>query len=370
MRIAYVVLNLEEMTMLGGVGKKIKAQIKLWRELTHEVRVFILAPNEFVFDGILSYSFKFIERKYEPSIFIQRELSRIKMLKTIIQEVEIYKPDIIYFRYGLYTFPLHRLFLNIPGVIEINTNDVDEYRYRGWFYYWYNRFTRSIIFKQAAGIVTPTHELGQMSFNQVYGKPLTVISNGIDLNEFRSLPPTTNKIPVLAFVATPGFPWNGFDKIIKFAVLCQDIKFQIIGYGRGDNLYEIPMNVELMGFLNKEEIREALKNVDAVFGTLALHRKKMEEACPLKVREALAYGLPLIYAYKDTDLENINSDCLLRLPNTENNMIENFDRIRKFAYCMRGKRLDRQLVSSRIDQRKKEIERLIFFEDFLLSNKI
>jgi glycosyltransferase involved in cell wall biosynthesis len=202
----------------------------------------------------------------------------------------------------------------------------------------------------------------------VYRKPIIVVTNGIDLSDFTSLPPTKNEIPVLAFVATPGYPWHGVDKLYKLAVLCQDITFIVIGYGPDDCPKRPPANMELLGFMNQVEIQKALLRADAAFGTLALHRKNMEEACPLKVREALAYGLPIIYAYKDTDLEGIESEFLLRLPNTENNVIDNIDAIREFAYQMRGRRVDRQLISKRIDQRTKEMQRLDFFEEIICSS--
>lgn len=369
MRIAYVVLHLDEGIMRGGVGKKIRRQVNLWREFNHDVRAFILSPEDFYFLGVKSYPFDSLDGKLHKLPMFPRELSRSQTLQLLIRDVEAYGPDIIYFRYGLYAFPLHRLYKFAPVVVEINTNDIDEYRYRGLFYYWFNKLTRWIILRNAAGVVAPSFEIKNFPCNQVYRKPIIVVTNGIDLNDFTSLPPTTNETPVLAFVATPGYPWHGFDKIYKLAVLSQDINFIVIGYGPGDcPKRPPPSNMELLGFLNQEEIQKALLKTDAAFGTLALHRNNMEEACPLKVREALAYGLPIIYAYKDTDLVDIDSELLLRLPNTENNVIDNVDAIREFAYQMRGRRVDRGLISSRIDQRIKEIQRLEFFEEIICSS--
>jgi len=351
--------------MQGGVGNKIKSQVHFWREMNHAVQVFILSPDEYYFDSVKSYSYDFSSNKISTFRLLKREFARSRTLQDMIQDVETYNPDIIYLRYGLYTYPLHKLFRFSPGVVEINTNDVDEYRYRGLFYYWFNKFTRSEIFRNAAGMVAPSYEIQEMPCNQAYHKPIIVVSNGIDLFEYQPLPPAKNETPVLAFVATPGYPWHGFDKLFILAELCPDIQFKIIGYEPAEHPQETPPNMELLGFLNKGEIRKALMRADAAFGTLALHRKNMEEASPLKVREALAYGLPLIYAYKDTDLADLESEFLLRLPNTENNLIDNVDKIREFAYQMRGKRIDKELISSRIDQRIKERERLEFFQDII-----
>jgi hypothetical protein len=87
----------------------------------------------------------------------------------------------------------------------------------------------------------------------------------------------------------------------------------------------------------------------------------MEEASPLKVREALAYGLPVILAYQDTDFLDARVDFLLQIPNTEENVYENATAIRAFAYAMQGHRVDRDFIQPRIDQSIKEKARLDFF---------
>ena len=48
------------------------------------------------------------------------------------------------------------------------------------------------------------------------------------------------------------------------------------------------------------------------FSTLALSRKGMTEACPLKSRTSLAAGIPLIYAYEDPALQG-NEPFALRI---------------------------------------------------------
>jgi hypothetical protein len=97
-----------------------------------------------------------------------------------------------------------------------------------------------------------------------------------------------------------------------------------------------------------------------------LHRVGLHEASPLKSRECLAFGLPLILAYKDTDLDVDDLDFLLRIPNTEDNIQTHGQLIRDFAYRMRGKRVERHLIMQ-IDQGTKEAERLDFFKEIRRS---
>jgi uncharacterized protein (UPF0276 family) len=108
-----------------------------------------------------------------------------------------------------------------------------------------------------------------------------------------------------------------------------------------------------------------LAQTDVALGTLALHRNQMQEASVLKVREALAFGIPVVIAFRDTDLHDVKLDTILRIPNTEENVKENAERIRSFAYDMIGKRVDINLVAPYLDQRKKEETRLEFFNQLI-----
>jgi len=92
----------------------------------------------------------------------------------------------------------------------------------------------------------------------------------------------------------------------------------------------------------------------------------MEEACPLKTRECLAYGLPMVLPYADTDLKYLDADFLLKIPNKEDNIQSHGQAIHDFAYRMRGWRVDRDQITL-IDQVAKEAERIRFFEE-IISN--
>jgi hypothetical protein len=120
--------------------------------------------------------------------------------------------------------------------------------------------------------------------------------------------------------------------------------------------------------LQPAAVKQVLMKTDVAFGTLALHRKKMQEASPLKVREALAHGIPVVLAYQDTDLQNIQSDLFLFLPNTPDNISSHGKLIRDFAFRVQGKRVDRELIRPLINRPDKEKKRLAFFEQILNSS--
>jgi len=354
MRIAYVTVHIAPEIMRGGVGKKIKTQMGVWRGLGHEVVLFSLTPDAIPFPDERLFIFD------AKTSLLKREINRASALTRMLAAIREYKPDIIYLRFGLYSYPLHRLFKIAPVVLETNSDDRQEYQKRGAFFYWMNRLTRNLTFGPASGIIFPSHELAGALMPK-RDKPFRVISNGIDLNQAETLPPTKNKQPVVTMVCSPGMKWHGVDKLIKFAEMTPDVFVNLIGYSEKDLAAPAPPNVRLHGFLDKQGVRDALAQTDVAFGTLALHRNQMQEASVLKVREALAYGIPVVIAFRDTDLHDLNLDTILRIPNTENNVVENGERIRRFAYDMIGRRVDINSVAPYLDQRKKEGARLDFF---------
>ena len=68
-----------------------------------------------------------------------------------------------------------------------------------------------------------------------------------------------------------------------------------------------------------------------------MHRKKQEEASPLKVREYIALGLPVILPYKDTAFIDGCPDWVLELPNAPSTFekSETINLIRDF--CIKNK---------------------------------
>lgn len=362
MRIAYVTIHIAPEIMQGGVGKKIRTHIKLWREQGHEVALFSLTPAEIPFPEERQFVFE------AKTNLLKRETNRASGLIRLLASIREYKPDVIYLRFGLYSYPLHRIFKIAPVVLDTNSNDLDEYRKRGIFFYWINRLTRTLTFGLASGVITPSHELVDLLVPK-HDKPVRVIANGVDLSEARPLPPTKHEHPALTLVGTPGMSWHGVDKLIEFAKIYPDITVNIVGYGIKDINGSVPANVKLHGFLNQEQVRDVLATTDVACGTLAFHRNNMHEASALKVREALSYGIPVLIAFKDTDLHEVKLDTILCIPNTEENVIANAERIRAFAYEMIGKRVDLDTIAPYLDQCNKEEMRLEFFERVLAEKR-
>jgi glycosyltransferase involved in cell wall biosynthesis len=364
MKIAYVTINIDTRIINGGVGNKIQGQVSIWESMGHSVNLFVLTPGHVSLPFARQFTFNNSSKTFLQKFFV-REISRSIKLVKLISAVRAYRPDVIYFRFGLFTYPLQDLLKIAPTILEVNSNDLDEYRYRGTFFYLLNRITRDILFSRCTGWVATSHELANFEENHRHKKPVCVISNGIDLEKYVPLQPARHQAPSLSLVGSPGMNWHGVDKLLPLAEKYPELTINIIGYRDEDFEVPIPSNVRLHGYLERDNLKKILADTDVVFGTLALHRKNMKEASPLKVREALGYGIPVILAYEDTDLMDMQSDYFLFLPNSENNIAENAKLIRDFSFRVIGMRVDRALIANRIDQHIKEEKRLAFFVDMI-----
>jgi len=359
MRIAILSLHWPR-TLASGVGRKFQRQITAWRGLGHEVQFFShlhLPPDNapMVAGEYFPYTLK-----NGPLGLLPSEFSRMRALKDLIAAVREYHPDVIYLRWSMYVYPLQRLFAIAPTVLEINTNDVEEHRLLGLVRSSYNRLTRAITLGGASGIVYATRELSDLDVFQTFHKPGVVVSNSIDVDAVPFMPAPGNEHPHLAFIGTPGSAWHGVEKLVPLAQAYPDIFVDVIGYDHIEGVEQVPSNLLLHGYRVGEACDRILARADAAIGTLALHRAGLNEASPLKVRDCVSRGIPIILPFIDTDLDSLQSDLILRIPNSDDNTRTHAGQIHDFLLNARGRRLARDLIRERIDSRVKETQRLDF----------
>ena len=84
----------------------------------------------------------------------------------------------------------------------------------------------------------------------------------------------------------------------------------------------------------------------------------MHEASPLKSREYLARGLPVIGAYEDTDIPEA-SPVYLRLPNQKGAIVNHITDVEAFIASWRGRRVQHSEIDY-LDTSVKEAQRLEF----------
>lgn len=167
-------------------------------------------------------------------------------------------------------------------------------------------FWTKIIFKNVNGLIGVTHEICQYELLLCNKNlPYFVYPNGISYPENKMPFDASTKIstiPTMAFVASSFKPWHGLDRILDFLAKSNlDLKLHLIGnipYQYVDQITNDP-RICAHGFLDSTERKKVFETCHVGIGTLALYRNNMTEACPLKVREYLYHGLPVISANDD-----------------------------------------------------------------------
>lgn len=353
MRIAYLG-QMADVASENGISKKLRAQATHWLEAGHEVRYFSLVPAPDVWTGFAPVPAELVVR----GGLGRRALRALELARRI----RAWRPDIIYFRYGYHSAGLPRLFRDIPTVAEINSDDRTEYPLTlSRLKVAYHRLTRARILRPLAGFVTVTHELAERFAE--WNRPTLVIANGIALDAFRQAPVASATSPRLIFLGNPGSPWHGLERVAELARLLPECGFDIVGLDEAAwrtqaGTPERPANVRLHGMLGRAAYEPLVAQATAALGSLALYKNDMAEACPLKVREYLALGLPVIAAYRDTDIPD-GADYFLRLPNDATPLASHRPAIAAWIEAWRGRRVERALVAH-LDTRVKEQQRLAF----------
>lgn len=345
----------------GGVFNKVIGQVSQWASTSTEVAVFLLTRE-------VDTSF-WIEAVGDIPVFSYRYTSlRSRLCQTaqLVKDLLCWRPALVYFRHDLY-YPSYRSVLQrIPVVLEINGDDLHEYRLQPFARYWYNRMTRHILFHGVKGMVFVSKEVSERSHFRRFGKPSITIANGIDLERYpTTLPAPCNPEPRLVFVSSQWVIWEGVDKILWLAHRFPDWHFDLIGKHIDDIPEPYPFNVTVYPLMPRAKYEAILGQADAAIGALACERAGMYEASSLGIRECLAYGIPSLVGYHETDFVEPKS-FLLELPSTPDNVMQNVALIEQFVLAARGQRVPREEICH-LDTSVKEQQRLRFFNEILMS---
>ena len=354
MRIAYLG-QMADVASENGISKKIRAQAAHWLHAGHEARYFSLVPTTAVWPGLAPLSADLQARG--------RFGWRIVQSFRLARRVRSWRPDVVYFRYAYHSAGLPGLFRDIPTVAEINSDDLAEYPVTlKPAKVVYHRLTRARVLGAVSAFVPVTRELAARF--AAFGKPTEVISNGIDLDAFAPAAPPAAAAPLrLVFVGSAGTPWHGLERVGELARMFPGLTIDIVGCTEADwprpaTAGAVPAALRFHGALPRATYEPLVRAANAAIGTMALFRKHMDEACPLKVREYLALGLPVIAAYADTDITE-SADYFLQLPNNSASLAGERARIAAFLDNWRGRRVSRAAVAH-LDSGVKERQRLAF----------
>lgn len=336
----------------SGISQKIRGQLKVWRDSGHEVEVVDFhSLTLFRKDSETQISSKSLNIPGRLNTFLRVW----RNFYVLSQFVRGQKYDIVYSRTVPWS-PGYFLISNyVPTIIEINSDDEFEARKRSIFTYLYVKFTRKMLLSSAKAFISVSRELAEK--NKIHNNRNKVISNGHESSTH--LARSSHSNIRLVFTGTHK-PWHGQDKLLRLAASIPEFEFHIVG-----NFPQIgsAANVIYHGERTNKETLAIISECDIGVSSLALHRAGLSEASPLKSREYLAMGLPIIIAYNDTDLSE--EDFVLNIGNTETNVEDHITEIKKFC-CLRKNDMKitdeiRSFFEKNLSFSVKEAQRLAFF---------
>ncbi len=306
-----------------GVPQKVARTVEIWRRLGIEADHLDLATARLGLDGLDPAT----DSPGSPS----RRWGWIREMdrrgRRLLEVLDRERPDVVYTRELVWAPAIESIFRRHRVVVEINSDRAEELRpvSRAAAAFW--RGTAGRLLRRAAGIVTVTGELGdRLAPPRI---PRIVLPNGAAVpSVMPDRRPDAERPLVSMLVGGPG-PWQGVDRVGELAERLPAFDFVVCGDpgAAGDAL---PPSVRRLPPLVRQDLADLLARSAACIGTLALSRKRMAEACPLKSRTALAAGVPLIYAYDDPALAG-DEPFALRVADRDSWSDEDLDRIRRFV---------------------------------------
>lgn len=360
--IVYIIRFNNKNNKVLGILNKIRSQIAIWSK-TYEVTLLVITNSHSTFFDDFPCQVKFL---YYCNI-----MERIFVYKLALNFLKNSDVDIVYMREGIWLPYLATLYSKYKVVVEINTASMKErlmelrtnISYVTLLSFFLGKLSQWALHR-SSGFITVTDEICNLDIKK-YGHKYITIPNSIDLTYYSVLKRNhlTEEVPNLFFLGTPGQTWHGIDKIIRLAQSTLGVlNFTVIGCDLKN--VELPNNIRFYGYLHRDEYTRIISMCDIGIGTLALHRKGLSEACPLKVREYLAMGFPVILAYNDSAF-SLLPDFILKIDNTEDNVEQYRQIIIDFCYHMKNRILTHEEVKEYISADNIEEKRVAFFSQYI-----
>lgn len=371
MKIAYILPI--DTKKYDGVLNKVRSQVEAWVRQGEDVKIFLIARHQS--HNIESTSLAPLFSKGIVAVYCSKETGNLPIdlfkdwvgLKSVFSDVlsdlELLSPDIVYARNSLFQPFYKNIGKNFKLVLELNTDMSTEYKLQAWdstkyfLRYLYYLLTNRHLLSGVSGLASVTHEIAAQYTNI----PVKVFPNSISIDNYPQIQQNSSGNLGLLFIGSPGMPWHGVDILIDLANELGEVHFDVIGISKTE-FPKAPENIEFHGYLSKENYLKLFSKTTAAIASLAFYRNKMEEACPLKVREYLACCKPVILPYMDTAFEEKGyPEWVLQLPNNRQGILDSVNEIREFLDNCSRFNITKDDVRKYVDVSVIEKERVEFF---------
>ncbi len=234
---------------------------------------------------------------------------RLRQCRAIKELIEQY--DLLLLRYPLID-PVMFLFLQDTHkiILEHHTKEVPELKVNGDIRLIFEKWMGGSWIKNFRAITAVTPEILDYEVARSGFKgPAGFFPNGIDLDTYPATPVDSSALdpsePLqLVMVSTTFSPWHGLDALleqIKSSSNLPPFELHLVGRLKPEmekKYHDVP-EFTLHGTLEREQVLNLYRRMHLGVGSLMFSTIGLTQATPLKVREYLAAGLPIVLGYND-----------------------------------------------------------------------
>ena len=286
-----------------GVYKKIEGQIKAFNELNFDIDSILIKDSKIIINNNV------IDRKLSKPWYSGFHKLLLKEYKGLLLKYEF-----VYIRFSRNDINFLRLLRylsanNIKVIVEIPTYPYDkefDYNFKQSIYRIVDKYVTKNMYKYTYRIATTN------SLDKIYNIDTIQIRNGVDTDSINITSSIKNN-DVINFVGIANLSkWHGYDRMInglsnyyKDKRINKEIHFYVIGEGvEKENLIRLTNRlclnnyVHFLGAKIGKELDRIVDDMHIGVSSLALFRAGGGHD-PIKTKEFLAQGLPVIVGYND-----------------------------------------------------------------------
>ena len=212
---------------------------------------------------------------------------------------------------------------------------------RGYFQTWQEKYYGDKILRNAHSGIAVTNEIANYEMTRCKTYEVSVITNGIEIEtcHLRNLHPFNGNELNMFMLLGAGASWHGIDRIIN-SLECykgeKKITLDLIGHLSELDLKLVNQSfvknqIRIIGSVNAFDLNNVLDHYHIGIGTLSVYKKSLNEATPLKTREYVARGFPIIVGYTDTDIVNHSEFEMYCYQVPNNDSVINMDSLFQFV---------------------------------------
>lgn len=157
--------------------------------------------------------------------------------------------------------------------------------------------------QKARGLICVTSEIARYEIERLHGVSAStyIYSNGITYSG-KIAADKRGGVPQILFVASEFAAWHGLDRLLESVSRFRGrFLLHLVGFVGADDraVAKQDSRIVLHDRLSHDGISQLAESCDVGLSSFALDRKRMTEACTLKVREYLMLGLPVYAGHRD-----------------------------------------------------------------------